>query len=40
MISVDSPGVMLHVEDRLNSDVYVRIFEDVMLHTYSRMVQE
>jgi hypothetical protein len=39
-ISVDSPGVMLHVEDRLHIDVYVRIFEDVMLHTYSRMVQE
>jgi transposase len=36
-ISVDSPGVMLHVEDRLNSDVYVRILEDVMLPSVSRI---
>jgi hypothetical protein len=36
-ISVDSPGVMLHVEDRLNSDVYVRILEDVMLSSVLRI---
>jgi hypothetical protein len=28
---------MLHVEDRLNSDVYVRILEDVMLPSVSRI---
>jgi hypothetical protein len=27
-ISVDSPGVILHVEERLTSDVYIRILEN------------
>jgi hypothetical protein len=29
-ISAVSPGVMLHVEERLNSGVYIRILENVM----------
>jgi DNA-binding MarR family transcriptional regulator len=30
-ISVGSPGVMVHVEERLNSDVYSRILENIMV---------
>jgi hypothetical protein len=30
-ISVGSPGVMLHVEERLNNDVYIRILENIMV---------
>jgi hypothetical protein len=30
-ISVRSPGVMLHVEERLNNDVYIRILENIMV---------
>jgi hypothetical protein len=29
-ISVGSPVVMLHVEERLNNDVYIRILENIM----------
>jgi hypothetical protein len=35
-ISAVSPGVMLHVEPRLNADVYIRILEDVMLRSVRR----
>jgi hypothetical protein len=34
---VDRPGLMLSLEDRLNSDVYVRILEDVMMPLVSRI---
>lgn len=30
-ISMGSPGILLHVGERLNSDVYIRILENVML---------
>jgi hypothetical protein len=30
-ISVGSPGVMLHVEERLNNYVYIRILENIMV---------
>jgi transposase len=35
-ISADSPGVMLHAENRLTSDVYISILENVMLPSVSR----
>jgi hypothetical protein len=36
-ILVDRPGLMFSLEDRLNSDVYVRILEDVMMPLVSRI---
>jgi hypothetical protein len=30
-ISVGSPGVMLHVEERLNNDVYIKILENITI---------
>jgi transposase len=30
-ISAASPGVMIHVEERLTSDVYIRVLENIML---------
>jgi hypothetical protein len=35
--SAVSPGLMLQVEGRLNSDVYINILEDVMLPSVSRV---
>jgi hypothetical protein len=32
-ISVESPGVILHVEETLTSAVYIRILENVLLHS-------
>jgi hypothetical protein len=32
-ISAVSPGVIVHVEDRLNRDVYVRILDDIMIQS-------
>jgi hypothetical protein len=36
-ISAVSPGVMLHVEERLNSGVYIRILENVMRPSVTRV---
>jgi hypothetical protein len=36
-IFVVSPGVMLHVEPRLNADIYIMILEDVMLRSVRRV---
>jgi hypothetical protein len=36
-ISVGSPGVMLHIEERLNSNVYIRILENVMVPSVERI---
>jgi hypothetical protein len=36
-ISAVSPGVMLHVEERLNSVVYIRILENVMRPSVTRV---
>jgi hypothetical protein len=32
-ISAASPGIMIHVEERLTSNVYIRVLEDVMLES-------
>jgi hypothetical protein len=37
-ISAGSPGVMLHVVERLTSDVYIRILEDVMIPSVTRII--
>jgi hypothetical protein len=37
-ISVGSPGVMLHVADLLNSNVYIRILQNVMVPSVERIV--
>jgi hypothetical protein len=36
-ISAVSPGIMLHVEERLNSGVYIRILENVMHPSVTRV---
>jgi hypothetical protein len=30
-ISAASPGIMIHLEERLTSNVYIRVLEDVMV---------
>jgi hypothetical protein len=30
-ISTTSPGVMIHIEERLNSEIYIRILENIMV---------
>lgn len=39
-ISANSPGVLLHLEERFTSDIYLRVLEDVMLPSVMQVFPE